>query len=648
MFKFLRFMAGSIIGGLVGAFAGVFILVSILSAFIYMAGGGVGGEETLQVVPKDSILVVDLDSGVDEFSPEGFSSAYTNQNIHDFKRILSEAAADDSVDSMVVKASPRLEMGWSKATDVRKTLLEFKESGKPVVAYANILDEKSLYIVSVSDKIYMHSTGEVSWNGIAAVQVFFKGLADKLKTKPIVFKAGKYKSAVERYTQTKMSSESRQQIEELLDGIWEKAIEEIATSRNMDPMELKSFAENYSIRTAKVAQKVGLIDGTIKYTDFLENLLLKGEGEEENGSLKGDGSFKENGSLKGDGSLKENGGLKGDGSFEKDGDQSISKKDLKRVLSLSTYTSLRNSGFLSAMNSSVFTKKVVSDNKIAVLVLEGTIMPGKSTTGIIGSETILKQIQKLRLDNKIKGLVLRVNSPGGSALASDVIWAEVLKLAEYKPVYVSMGDVAASGGYYISVGADKIFAQENTITGSIGVFSVFWNIKETMSQKLGVSFDRVVTNRHADIGSGVRQMTDVEQGIFNQEVKRVYENFLKVVEKGRKFTSIKNVDNVAQGRIWSGRQAKEVGLVDELGGLQEAIDALASELALEDYKVDYFPKKSPIEGFILGLEKFGASAQTLSEFLNISEDPGKRVNSLIKDISLNRGRVYMLIPPLLF
>ena len=611
MLKFLKFLAGSIIGGIVGAFAGIFLLISLFSAFVYMAGSGSVSEDELQAVPKESVLVVDLYNSLGELSPEGFSSTYANQNIHDFKRLLTEAASDEKIDSIIVKAGPGLEMGWSKATDIREALLAFKESGKPVNTYADLLDEKSIYVVSVSDKIYMHSTGEIAWNGIASVPMFFKGLADKLKAKPLVFKAGKYKSAVERFSQNEMSPESRQQVEELLDGIWEKVIEEVATSRNMDPMELKSFAENYSLRTAKDAQKVGLIDGTLNYSDFLEGLLLKGEGEAE---------------------LEE--------------DQVISKKDLKRVLSLGAYTGLKNRGFLGAMNSSVFTKKVVSDDKIAVLVLEGTIMPGESTSGVIGSETVVGQIQKIRLDKKIKGLVLRVNSPGGSALASDIIWAELLKLSEYKPVYVSMGDVAASGGYYISAGADKIFAQENTITGSIGVYSVLWNIKETMNQKLGLSFDRVVTNRFADIGSGVRQMTSDEQDIFNQEVKRIYSNFLKVVEKGRKFTSTENVDSIAQGRVWSGRQAKEVGLVDELGGLDIAIDSLAGELALEDYSVDYFPKKNPIEGFILGLEKFGAKASALNEIFNLKQDPQVKVNSLMKDLLTNQNEVYMLMPAL--
>ena len=609
MLKFLKFVAGSVIGGMVGAFASVFIVISIFSAVFYMAGSGAGSDEELQIVPKDSVLVVDLSSSYGEFSPDGFSSSYATQNIHDFKRVLGEAAADDSVSSLMIKAGPGLEIGWSKATDIRKALLKFKESGKSINTFADVLDEKSLYVASVSSKIYMHSRGEVSWNGIAAVPMFFRGVADKLKARPVIFKAGKYKSAVERYSQTQMSPESRLQLEELLDGIWEKAIQEIATSRNMDPMELKSFAENFSIRTAKQAKKVGLIDGAMKYSDFLESLLLKGEGEAE---------------------LEEN--------------QVLSKKDLKRVLSLGAYSGLKNNGFFGAMNSSVFTKKVSADNKIAVLVLEGTIMPGPSTSGVIGSDTVIEQIQKLRLDKKVKGLVLRVNSPGGSALASDVIWAEVLKLTEYKPVYVSMGDVAASGGYYIAAGADKIFAQENTITGSIGVFSILWNVKETMNQKLGLTFDRVVTNKFADIGSGVREMTSGEQGIFNQEVSRIYTNFLKVVEKGRKFTSTENVDSVAQGRVWLGRPAKEAGLVDEIGGLEETIEAIVGELALEDYKVDYFPKKNPIEGFILGLEKFGASAKTISELINISESPEARINSLVKEATSNRNRVYMLMP----
>jgi len=612
MLKFLKFIAGSIIGGMVGAFAGIFILVSMLSAFAYMAGGGSAEEQELQAVPSDSVLVVELSSSFGEFSPDSFSGSYANQNIHDFKRILKEASEDDKVSSIILKAGSAAGMGWSKATDVRKALLEFKDSGKSINAFAETLDEKNLYIASVANKIYMHTTGELSWKGLASVPTFYRGLADKLKAKPLVFKAGKYKSAVERYTEKKMSPESRQQIEELLEGVWEKAVREISASRNIDPMDLKSFAESYSVRTSEDAKKVGLVDELSSYTDFLESILLKGEGNAE---------------------LTE--------------DQVITKKDLKRVLSLASYSGLKHSGFLGSFNSSVFAKKMDSDNKIAVLVLEGAIMSGPSTTDVIGSDTVVKNLQKIRLNKKIKGLVLRVNSPGGSALASDVIWAELIKFSEYKPVYVSMGDVAASGGYYISAGADKIFAQENTITGSIGVFAVLWNLQETMNQKVGFTFDRVATNKYADIGSSVRTMSPGEEDIFNQEVQRVYKNFLTVVEKGRNFTSIENVDNVAQGRVWLGQPAKEAGLVDEIGGLDKAIESLSTELALEDFDVDYYPKKSPIEGFILGLEKFGARAEFLNKMFKLSSDAELGIDQLIEKTSVEPTKVYMLAPKFL-
>ena len=311
------------------------------------------------------------------------------------------------------------------------------------------------------------------------------------------------------------------------------------------------------------------------------------------------------------------------------------------MITVKGYVSLKEESNLFAAfeKNSLFSRKGKSDNRIAVLVLEGAIMPGKSEEGTIGSTTVVQELQKLRLDEKVKGVVLRINSPGGSALASDVIWYEVEKLKKAKPVYVSMGDVVASGGYYISAGANKIFADVNTITGSIGVFSILFNVQKTFESNAGLTFDRVVTNKYADLGSGVRPMGDDEKLIFENDVIRIYSNFLGVVEKGRSYTNANEVEMIAQGRVWSGTQAKEVGLVDELGGLEECTVALASELKLEDYDLDFYPKKRAFEGLFGGIFNMAAQIKNVERAVKSPLEYSKKIKE-----SLSREQVLMLSP----
>jgi len=681
MLKFFKFILGSVIGGAIGSFLGLLLLISLFSAFFYASGSGQGADTPIQSVPKESYIVVDLRQSFGEFSPGGFSSSNTHQNIHDFVKVIYEASNDKKVKGLIINASAGLSLGWSKATDIRKALIQFKTSEKKIITYAETLDEKALYVTSVSDKIYMHKQGGFEWNGMASVPMFYKGLADKLKAKPVVFKAGRYKSAVEVYTQKQMSPESREQTEELIFGIWDHAIQEISKSRNIDPMELKSYAESASIRTVDSAKKVGLIDDTVKFTDLIENLLLanhkiitapkdttEDEAEEDTAVAADEKETDENEEAVADELVADEEDKSSDESTDvaditdaeaetlvddkkdKVDSKKLDKKILDRILSLSSYINLKNQGLFGAFNSSVFTKKSdEKSDKIAVLVLEGAIMSGESTNDVIGSSSVVAELQKLRMDDKVKGLVLRINSPGGSALASDVIWEEVTKFTEYKPIYVSMADVAASGGYYIAAGADKIYAQENTVTGSIGVFSVLFNVKNTMNSLVGLNFDRVTTNKFSDIGSGVRDMSEVEKEIFQSDVKRIYEVFLRVVEKGRKFTSIEGVDNVAQGRVWLGQAAKESGLVDEIGDINMAIDDLATEVGLEDYAVDFYPKKNPIEGLILGLERFGAKVESLEKFINISSGSSPlNENTLLESFSSRNGEILMLSPTFVF
>lgn len=602
MGKFFKIFFGSFFGAAFGATIGALFLMAVVVGAV-MGASGLAGEGQGAGLKKGSVIILNLAQEVKELSDGSVLGSNEGYNLHDIREALEDASEDDRVKGLLIRMTMGTPIGWSTAKELRKILADFAESKKSIVAFGEVVDEKSLYVASVAKKIYMHPTGEIEWNGFASTPMFYKGMFEKLELEPVIFKAGKFKSAIEPFIKKKMSPESRQQTEELLEDLWEETLNVVSTSRSVDVRDLREFADNATVRTAKEAKKADLIDGLTRYTDLLEMLLKK------------------------------------DSSSGKD-KKLLTKKDLKRLVSLKGYVALKEESLLAAFEeASLFSRKKKNDNKIAVLVLEGAIMSGKSEDGTIGSESVVRELQKLRLDEDIKGVVLRVNSPGGSALASDVIWYEVEKLKLTKPVYVSMGDVAASGGYYISAGADKIFADVNTITGSIGVFSILFNVEKTFDSKIGLNFDRVATNKYADLGSGVRQMGEDEKEIFQRSVSRIYKNFLTVVEKGRAYTSFSDVEMVAQGRVWSGAQAKEVGLIDQVGGLDECTTALAAELKLEDYDLDFYPKKRALEGLmesILGISvKLKNVEAALSSPLEYSQKLKKR---------LSREQILMLSP----
>ncbi len=602
MGKFFKIFFGSFLGAAFGATFGALFLIALVVGVI-MGASGLSERESGQGLKKDSVIILNLAREIKELPDESMFSAAEVYNLHDIREVLEEASGDDRIQGLLIRMTSGTPIGWSTAKELRKILADFVESKKRVVAFGEVADEKSLYIASVAKKIYMHPTGEVEWNGFASVPMFYKGLFDKLELTPVIFKAGKFKSAIEPFIKKKMSPESRQQTEELLEDLWEETLNVVSASRNIDVRDLREFSENAEVRTAEQAKKIDLVDGLTRYTDLLEKFLVK---EPEKGEKA----------------------------------KALKKADLRRLISLRGYVSLKEEGVFAALGeTSLFRRKKKGDSKIAVLVLEGAIMPGRSEEGTIGSDSVVRELQKLRLDKKIKGVVLRINSPGGSALASDIIWYEVEKLKAKKPVYVSMGDVAASGGYYISAGANKIFADVNTITGSIGVFSILFNVQKTFESKMGLSFDRVVTNKYADLGSGVRPMKEDEKKIYQKSVSRIYKNFLGVVEKGRAYTSFSDVEMVAQGRVWSGSQAKEVGLVDQIGGLDACTVALAEELKLEDYDLDFYPKRTAFEGVLETVLGISTQIKTLESALSSPLEFSQKLKK-----RLSREQILMLSP----
>jgi len=429
------------------------------------------------------------------------------------------------------------------------------------VAYNEGYSQKAYYVASVADKVYVNPEGTVDFKGLASSTMFMKDAFDKFGVDMQVVKVGTFKSAVEPYFLNQMSEANRLQVNSYLGSIYDSFIQEISTSRKMSADSLRSIATNYLVRNADDAVRYKLADAKL----YKDELILD---------------------------LKKR--------------LNVATKDDLSVVSLIDYKSKIPSGSES--------------NQVAVLYAEGAIVGGEGTKGEIGSDKISRELRLLRQDDNVKAVVFRVNSPGGSALASDVIWREVELTKQVKPIIVSMGDYAASGGYYISAAADSIFAENNTITGSIGVFGVIPNFKNLLNNKIGVHFDGVKTGKFSDLGMVPdRPLTAEERDIIQMEVNRVYQTFMKRVSDGRKIT-VAQVDTIGQGRVWTGKQAVEIGLVDRIGGIDDAIKAAAKKAKIGQYAVKQYPAKEDAISTFLNSSKekvqIWMAQQQMGEFYN--------------------------------
>jgi protease-4 len=433
--------------------------------------------------------------------------------------------------------------------ELRESLEDFKSSGKFIIAYDEAFSEGGYYLASVADEVYMNPIGGVDFNGFASEGIFLKGFFEKVGIKPEVFRVGEFKSAVEPYILDKMSPENRLQTQFFLDDINTNALIDIAESRGIAFDSLKKINNLMLVRKPADAVTYGLMTELL-YEDQVHS------------------------------KLKEKLGLEEDDDISK-----INATDLA---------------------SSAKSKNITSSNRIAVIIAEGEIVSGKAD-GVISSEKFAAEIRKARKNESIKAIVLRINSPGGSVLASEVIWREVAEAQKAKPVIVSMGEVAASGGYYIAAPADTIVAQPNTITGSIGIFGMMFNVQELLNDKLGITTDVVKTGEFSDFMNAGRPITEVERMIMQSSVEDGYETFISRVAEGRKMTP-EAVKEVASGRVWTGNQAKERGLVDVLGGLDTAIEIAAGKIkAGDDYRVVYYPEVKP--WFETIMDDFGQSVR---------------------------------------
>lgn len=531
--KFFRTFLAALLAVVVGSFMMGFLWILALV-------GIAGTMESTTAVQPESVLVINLDEDISDspvtnpFNNIDFNtmSPVRHMSLYSALRAIDAAAGDSRIKGIYLRLNGQGSADITTLEELRETIAQFKESGKFVVAYNETYGQFGYYLASVADRVYLQPEGMILWNGITFNVAFYKGLLDKLDIEPEVFRptACKYKSAVEPYILTKMSDANRRQMTELAESIWGSVTAAVSESRSIPVAKLNELADNLSAMFPEEALANGLVDGLV-YEDQMNDVFA------EYGVEAGrDGEY--------------------------------------NMVTLGEY----------AMQVGADMSNVSAD-RVAIVYAEGQIVDGNGEYDAIYGNTMAERIKSVRLDDKVKAVVLRVNSPGGSALASDVIWRELELLKAEKPVIVSMGGYAASGGYYISAPADVIIADKMTLTGSIGVFGMYMNVGKALKDKLGITFDGVKTNTLSDFGNATRPMTAVERATIMRSVDNVYETFTGLVAKGRNLP-VEKVLDIAGGRVWSGSEAVELGLADGNGGLKTAIAVAADKAALgENYRI---------------------------------------------------------------
>lgn len=555
MNTFWKIVFGSCLGSIFGAIALFFLGTGLIGIFASMgeSGNDIKPNSVLNITFSPTMAIPDKTNNTD--APKFDLNSGSILGLNDIIRCIETAKNDPNIKGIKLEMEG-LMAGQVTTTAIRRAIEDFKSSGKFVVSYAIAYSQKDYYLASVADKIYVHPNGLVDFRGYGSQITFFKNMLDKLEIKPQIFYAGQFKSATEPYRFDKMSEPNRLQVREYINGLYDVFLENVSKSRNIPTTDLRNYANNLMIRYADDAVKYRLVDAKGYKDEVLSDIKQR---------------------------------------------LGLGEKDKTSYVSLDDYYKAE------VKNKSGKSHK----DKIAVVYAEGTINMGEGKAGEIGGDAYSAMIRKIRQDNDIKAIVLRINSGGGSSLASEDIWRE-LQLAKQggKKIVVSMGNVAASGGYYIATPADSIFAEPNTITGSIGVFAIAPSFQNLLKNKLGVTFDTVRTGRYST-GFGVTyDLNPDEQKFLQENVEKIYDNFLTVVSEGRKMNK-EQVHAIAQGRVWTGKKAKEIGLVDQLGTLEDAIACASRMAGLSEYKVKEYPlSKEPFEQFmddILGKKEDNSS-----------------------------------------
>lgn len=565
----------------------VFSIISTIIGIVALAvlsAGVLSGKKV--ETGQNAVLVVDLAQSFMEIEPVDPLAQITGQgkdaapSLSKMIRLIDHASDDASIKGIYIKAETN-NNDFATSEELRNAIIDFKYSGKFVYAYGNTLSMKGYYVANIADKIYCNPIGSLEWKGMAMQMPFIKGTLDKLELEPQIFYAGKFKSATEPLREKQMTEANKIQNRELLFDIYNRFLINTSEARNIDTAVLRKYADNNTVQFGSAAVQYKMIDG-LRYDDEVKNEIRQ--------QLKIEGDARIN------------------------------------FITPSKY-------------ADAVEFQPSGTEKIAVIYAEGNILDGKGDRGMIGGETYMQHIRKARTDKSIKAIVLRINSGGGSAMASELMWREVDLAKKEKPVIVSFGDVAASGGYYMACAADSIFAQPNTITGSIGVFNFVVNMQKFFNNKLGITFDEVATNEDAVL-SGVKPLTAQQKMYIQNSIDTVYLEFKKRVAAGRNM-DIQYVDSIAQGRIYSGERALEIGLVDRIGGLNDAITAAATKAKIKSYKLREYPVKQNLVEMIFDREPNEIKDETIKKELGSG---GYKIYSFIREMKQSTGKAQARLP----
>ncbi|HRU87271.1 MAG TPA: signal peptide peptidase SppA [Tenuifilum sp.] len=575
MKQFFKYVLATIVGIVISSIVIFLMFLGIVGAIVSSAD-----KKEVKIEPN-SILYVDLKQEIvdrgseDPFKGFDFASFQPNSPIglNQILKAIANAKEDSNIKGILLELDA-VNAGAATTEEIRNALIDFKSSGKFIYAYSDTYSQKAYYLASVADSVFLNPEGMIEWLGLRSEIMFFKKTLEKLGVEPQILRHGKFKSAVEPFMLDKMSPENREQTLTYVSSIWNQWVKGISETRGISADKLNGMANNMEIFNAKKAMENKLVDGLIYKDELIATLKTKLGIEEK---------------------------------------KDISSIELKKYF-----------------KAPEVAKRKFSKDKIAVIYASGEIGMGEGGDDNIGSEGLSRTIRKARRDSSIKAIVFRINSPGGSALASEVIWREVDLAAKVKPVIVSMGDVAASGGYYIAAPATTIMANPTTITGSIGVFGLFFNLQKALDNKLGITVDVVKTNDHADFFSVFRPMTAEEKAVGQMFIEQTYQTFIGHVSAGRGIP-VEQVDAIGQGRVWSGVNAKDIKLVDEFGGLTDAIKLAAEKAGLENYRLVELPKQKKLFEQLMEDMSAEAKAWMLKDELGLSFKAYNRIKSMLNN-----------------
>lgn len=573
------------LGNVLATIVGIFIFCMIFFFGIIIIGAIAGGDEDTVSVKKNSVIELDLSkvtldyAGKTNYKDFGYFEA-EHDGVTDILNAIEAAKTDDKIKGISI-LNNQSQLGLAQSKAVRDKLEEFKKSGKFVYAYANFFTQGEYYLNSVADQVYLNPMGEVDFKGLSAEILYMKDLQEKTGVKMEVIRHGKYKSAVEPFLTQEMSPENREQMTVLLNSVWSTIVSDIAKSRKLTVVQLNAIANSLGARTPELALANKLIDKVAYEDEYHDAIRAK---------------------------LK------------------LDKKEKYDFVSITDY----------AKKAASTVEDYSKNDIIAIIYAQGEIMDGEGDVNIIGEGSINRSLKEAREDDDVKAIVLRVDSPGGNALTSELIWREIEITKKVKPVVVSMGNYAASGGYYIAANADRIFAEPNTITGSIGVFGMLPNMNQ-LGKNIGINAEQVKTHDNASGYSVFEPIDENFKGYVLESIERIYATFLKRVADGRKMTTAQ-VDAIGQGRVWTGVDAHKLGLVDEIGGLDAAIKYAAKLGKTSSYRTENYPEYEKSFDDLLanftGMAMFKTKEQLLKEQLG---EEGFQMLEQIKRVKSRKG-----------